>query len=79
MKRVMEACLCQTLHFSTREPFDSEYTTKLVNSEVAMYKNTLDRKKVKYKIISEETQADGSIIMKIIRQNANYPVGQYLD
>ena len=45
MKRVMEACLCQTLHFSTREPFDSEYTTKLVNSEVAMYKNTLDRKK----------------------------------
>ena len=78
MKRVMEACLCQTLHFSTREPFDSEYTTKLVNSEVAMYKNTLDEEK-SANILSEGNQADGSIIMKIVRQNANYPVGQYLD
>lgn len=79
MKRVKEACLCQTLHFATKEPLDPDCTAKLVKAEVEMYKNTLDRKKVKYKIISEESQADGSVILKIIRQNVNYPVGHYLD
>jgi hypothetical protein len=36
MKRVKEACLCQTLHFATKEPFDPDYTAKLVKAEVKM-------------------------------------------
>ena len=35
--------------------------------------------KVQYRIVSEESQADGSVVLKILRQNAAYPVGSYLD
>ncbi len=79
MKRVKEACLSQTLHFSTTDPVDRETRARLVREEVEMYKASLDRKKVQYRIVSEESQADGSVVLKILRQNAAYPVGSYLD
>ncbi len=79
MKRVKEAALCQTLHFTTNEVGDADYNARLIRSEVEMYKNALDRKKVKYKIVSEETLDDGTVLLKIIRQNINYPIGSYLD
>ena len=33
---------------------------------------------VKYKILAEETQPDGSVIVKIKRQYNNYDCGDYL-
>ena len=79
MKRVKEACLSQTLHFSTTDPVGRETRARLVREEVDMYKASLDRRKVQYRIVSEESQADGSVLLKILRQNAAYPVGSYLD
>lgn len=79
MKRVKAACICQTLHFLLKDDIGHEYAMKLVREEVERYKNTLERSRTKYKIISEETQPDGSILIKIIKQYVNHPVGEYLD
>ena len=35
--------------------------------------------RTKYKIVSEEIQSDGSVMIKIIKQYNTSPVGDYLD
>ena len=79
MKRVKAACITQTLHFLLKEDVSREYAKKLVIDEVKKYKEQLDKNKTQYKIISEETQADGSIIIEIKKQYNTSPVGNYLD
>lgn len=37
------------------------------------------REKDRYRIVEETAQADGSILLKIKRQNNQYDVGTYLD
>lgn len=79
MKRVKAACICQTLHFLLKDDIGHEYAMKLVREEVERYKNSLERSRIKYKIVSEETQPDGSVLIKIIKQYVSHPVGEYLD
>ena len=42
------------------------------------YKHTLDARHTKYRIVAEEKQADGSVLLKIIKQYNQSPVGDYL-
>ena len=79
MKRVKAACICQTLHFMLKDDLGHDYAVKLVKEEVEKYKASLDKNRTKYKIVSEETQSDGSVMIKIIRQYNTSPVGDYLD
>ncbi len=79
MKRVKAACITQTLHFLLKEDVGQEYAKKLVAEEVKKYKDSLDKNKTQYKILSEETQADGSVIIEIKKQYNTSPVGHYLD
>lgn len=79
MKRVKVACITQTLHFLLKEDVGREYAKKLVTEEVKKYKDSLDKNKTQYKILSEETQADGSVIIEIKKQYNTSPVGNYLD
>lgn len=79
MKRVKAACITQTLHFLLKEDVAHDYAIKLVDEEVKKYKEKLDWKVAQYKILSEERQPDGSIIMEIKRQYNTSPVGHYLD
>lgn len=79
MKRVKAACICQTLHFMLKDDLRHDYAVKLVKEEVEKYKDSLDKNRAKYKIVSEETQSDGSIKIKIIKQYNTSPVGDYLD
>lgn len=79
MKRIKAACLTQTLHFMLKENTDHDYAVKFVSEEVKKYKEQLNRNKVEYKILSEETQADGSVIMEIKKQYNSSPTGNYLD
>lgn len=79
MKRIKAACITQTLHFLLKEDVGHEYAVKLVNEEVKKYKDTLEKHKAQYKILSEETQADGSTIIEIKKQYNTSPVGSYLD
>ena len=79
MKRVKLACLTQTLHFMLKEDVGHNYAVQLVNEEVKKYKDDLDKKQTQYRILSEETQADGSIIIEIKKHYNASPVGNYLD
>ena len=79
MKRVKAACICQTLHFMLKDDLGHDYAVKLVKEEVTKYKASLDKNRTKYKLVSEETQPDGSVMIKIIKQYNTSPVGDYLD
>ena len=79
MKRVKAACICQTLHFMLKDDLGHDYAVKLVKEEVEKYKASLDNNRTKYKIVSEETQSDGSVMIKIIKQYNTSPVVDYLD
>ena len=79
MKRVKAACICQTLHFMLKDDLGHDYAVKLVKEEVEKYKASLDKNRTKYKIVSEDTQSDGSVMIKIIKQYNTSPVGDYLD
>lgn len=79
MKRVKAACITQTLHFLLKEDVDKEYALKLVQEEVRRYKEQLTKNKTQYRILYEETLADGSVLMEIKKQYNTSPVGNYLD
>lgn len=79
MKRVKAACICQTLHFLLKEDTDPELARHLVQDEVAGYRKRLNVSGVQYRILSEEQQTDGSVILKIKKQYNQSPVGDYLD
>ena len=79
MKRIKEACICQTLHFMLKEDVGHDYAVRAVKEEVAKYIASLDKSRTKYKIIEETEQADGSVIIKIKKQYNSAPVGTYLD
>lgn len=79
MKRVKAACITQTLHFQLKEDLGHDYAIQLVKEEVERYKRHLDRSGTKYRILSETTQADGSILIEIKKQYNTSPVGNYLD
>jgi hypothetical protein len=78
MKRVKAACITQTLHFMLKEDVGSDYAKKLVKDEVQKYKAGLDKNRTKYKILSEEEQEDGSIMLEVKKQYNMSPVGDYL-
>lgn len=79
MKRVKAACICQTLHFLLKEDTDPALAQRLIQDEVAAYRKRLEISGARYRILSEERQADGSVILKIKKQYNQSPVGDYLD
>jgi len=80
MKRIKAACITQTIHFINKDVSGSEYSKKKVQEEIKRYKYRMDRERTKYKVISEEVQEDGSVIMEIVREYGNNkPTGHYLE
>lgn len=79
MKRIKEACICQTLHFMLKDDVKHSLAVQLVKEEVSKYKAGLERNAAKYKIVNEAEQTDGSVIIRIIKQYNTSPVVSYLD
>ena len=79
MKRIKAACLEQTIHFQLKDGISSELAKQQVRQEYESYKMQMDRHRVQYRIIEEAEQPDGSLIIKIKKQNNTQPVGSYLD
>lgn len=79
MKRIKAACICQTLHFMLKEDVSHDYAVRQAAAELEHYKQGLERNRTKYKIVEENVQPDGSIIIKIIKQYNTSPVGDYLE
>ena len=69
----------QTIHFQLKDGISSELAKQQVRPEYESYKGQMDRHKTQYKIIEEAEQPDGSLIVKIKKQNNAQPVGNYLD
>lgn len=78
MKRIKAACITQTLHFLLKEDLGHDYAVQVVEEEVKKYKAGLERNQTKFKILSEEKQPDGSIVIEIVKQYNSSPVGDYL-
>lgn len=79
MKRIQAACIIQTLHFMLKEGVGHDYAVALVKEEVEKYKKQLEKSHTKYKILSETTQEDGSVVIEIKKQYTTSPVGNYFD
>lgn len=79
MKRIKEACICQTMHFMLKEDIGHDSAVRAVKDEVTKYKALLERRGTKYRIIEETEQPDGSVIIRIKKQYNAVPVGSYLD
>ena len=79
MKRVNAACICQTLHFQLKEDIEHSIAARMVREEVEHYKRALEKNNTRYKLVDEIPQEDGSVIVKIIKQYNQSPVGDYLD
>lgn len=79
MKRVQAACICQTLHFTLKDDLERSIAARLVREEVEHYKQALKRNHTLHKIVDETTQEDGSVIIRIIKQYIQSPVGDYLN
>lgn len=79
MKRVKAACVIQTLHFMLKEDVGRDYAKQLVKEEVHKYKKQLEHNKTQYKLLSETTQPDGSILVEIKKQYNSSPLGDYLN
>lgn len=79
MKRIKAACICQTLHFMQKEDVAHDWAVKQVEQDVENYKRTLERNRIRYKIVEQIAQPDGSVIMKVIKQYNASPVGDYLN
>ena len=62
-----------------KEGTSGTYAVRMVEEEVKRYKDQLNRTHTKYRILSEEKQPDGSVIIEIIKQYNTSPVGNYLD
>ncbi len=61
-----------------KDNVEHEYAAQAVQNEVMNYKKQLERNHVQYQILSEVLQPDGSILLRIIKQYNNAPVGDYL-
>lgn len=79
MKRIQSACICQTLHFQQKEGADHKSVVRNVQEEVAHYKQQMDRSGTIYKILQETQQPDGSVVIKLVKQYNQSPVGDYLN
>lgn len=79
MKRIKAACLEQTIHFQLKDGISSELARRQVRQEYESYKVQMDRRRTQYKIVGEAEQPDGSLIIKIKKQNNTQPVGDYLN
>ena len=78
MKRIQAACICQTLHFFQKDEMSKERNEKYSQEEFEKYKQSLEKSHTEYRVLEEVKQDDGSIIIKVIKQYNNSPVGDYL-
>ena len=65
--------------FSNHDGETTEYAKKMIVQEYDKYKAQLDKSGTKYKILSEKTNEDGSIVVEIKKQYNTSPVGEYLN
>ena len=79
MKRVKAACLLQTLSFQSKDAYPSEFSRMQVQKEYDDYLTLMQRRGTQFRILEKQEQPDGSILVKLMKQNNQQPVGDYFD
>lgn len=79
MKRIKSACLIQTVHFLLKDDLPHAEAVRAAKHEYEHYKALMDRNHTKYKIVREEEQKDGSLLVEIRKQYNYYDCGAYLN
>lgn len=71
MRRILSACLLQTMKFDTTKEANPE-------QDFTIFCDKLDKSGVQYTIEEKSTEADGSLLVKIRKQYNSYSVDGYL-
>ena len=79
MKRIQSACLSQTIHFQLKEDLEHDIAVEQVKREYENYKQLMERNRTRYKILEENEQPDGSIVIRIKKQVSQYKIGDWFD
>jgi len=79
MKRILAACIEQTIHFQLKDECEPALAREEVKGELERYKLGLDRCHTRYKVLEQTSQPDGSIIVKLRKQYNYHDCGSYLD
>lgn len=72
MKRIISACLEQTIRFDTYNDADPKLDMK-------KYFEQLDRKRTKYQIVDQKEEADGAVVVRLKKQYNAYRTEGYID
>lgn len=82
MKRVKAACILQTLIFAQKDDcgLTIEQQRRLNHEEIERYKATMERSRIRYQIVEETEQEDGSIVVHVRKQyNDRADVSEYFE
>lgn len=79
MKRIQAACLIQTIGFYPKTEYPTNVEKELVQKEYENYKSLMDRRGTQYKILKEEVQPNGAILVELKKQNNSQPIGKYFE
>ena len=71
MRRIVSACLLQTMRFDTTKEADPE-------QDFTSFCKKLEKSSVKYVIEEKTKEADGSLVVKIRKQYNSYSTEGYL-
>ena len=80
MKRVKAACILQTLVFMQKEDcgLSKNFIIETNRREFEHYKQTMEKARTRYQIISQEEQEDGSLVVRVRKQyNDKADVSEY--
>jgi len=80
MKRVKAACILQTLVFMQKEDCGLSKNSIIETNrrEFEHYKQTMEKTRTRYQIISQEEQEDGSLVVRVRKQyNDKADVSEY--
>lgn len=62
MKRVLYACIEQTIHFRLKEDAEGEVALRTVRAELEDFKSTLQRKKKNTKLLRKSIKSMGLLL-----------------
>ena len=80
MKRVKAACILQTLVFMQKEDCGLSKNSIIETNrrEFEHYKQTMEKTRTRYQIISQEEREDGSLVVRVRKQyNDKADVSEY--
>ena len=79
MKRIKAACLEQTVHFLLKDDLPHEMAVQAVRAEYEHYQNQMRRSRTRFRILEEQEQPDGSLVVKMKKQYNHYDSGPDLE